>query len=63
MSAEFHFVVTDANQNVETQQAGVRKLVGERIDLERFRRRSPLPLPPPIQRANKVEEMEEDSAA
>ena len=63
MSAEFHFVVTDANQNVETQQAAVRKLVGERIDMERFRRRSPLPLPPPIQRTNKVEEMEEDSAA
>jgi len=63
MSAEFHFVVTDANQKVEAQQAGVRKLVGERIDLERFRRRSPLPLPPPIQRANRVEEVEEDSAA
>jgi len=63
MSAEFQFVVTDANQNVETQQAAVRKLVGERIDLERFRRSSPLPLPPPMQRAKKVEEMEEDSAA
>jgi len=63
MSAEFQFVVTDANKNVETQQAAVRKLVGERIDLERFRRRSPLPLPPSIQRTNKVEEMEEDSAA
>ena len=63
MSAEFHFVVTDANQNVETQQAAVRKLVGERIDLERFRRSSPLPLPPPMQRTNKTVEMEEDSAA
>ena len=63
MSAEFHFVVTDANQNVETQQAAVRKLVGERIDLERFRRRSPLPLPPSMQRTSKVEESEEDSAA
>jgi dTMP kinase len=63
MSAEFNFVVTDANQNVETQQVAVRKLVRERIDLERFRRRSPLPLPPSIQRTNKVEEMEEDSAA
>jgi dTMP kinase len=63
MSTEFQFVVMDANQNVETQQAAVRKLVAERIDLERFRRSSPLPLPPPMQRTNKVEEVEEDSAA
>ncbi len=63
MSAEFNFVVTDANQNVETQQVGVRKLVKERIDLERFRRRSPLPLPPAIHQTGKIEEMEEDSAA
>jgi dTMP kinase len=63
MSAEFDFVVTDANQNVETQQTAVRKLVSERIDMERFRRSSPLPLPPPIQQTNKVEELEEDSAA
>jgi len=63
MSAEFHFVVTDANQKVETQQTAVRKLVGERIDLEGFRRSSPLPLPPPMQRTNKVQEMEEDSSA
>ena len=47
MSGEFNFMVMDANQNVEKQQALVRKLVGERIDLARFRRRSPLPLPPP----------------
>jgi dTMP kinase len=63
MSREFNFVVTDANRNVETQQAAVRKRVRERIDLERFRRRSPLPLPPAVQRTNRVEEMEEDSAA
>jgi len=63
MSTEFDFVVMDANQNVETQQTAVRKLVSERIDLERFRRSSPLPLPPAMQRTNKVEEMEEDSAA
>src|SRR5512139_2313348 len=31
MSEEFNFVVTDANQNVEVQQAVVRKLVRERI--------------------------------
>ena len=63
MSAEFHFEVMDANQGVETQQTGVRKLVSERIDLERFRRSSPLPLPPPMRRTNKPEEVEEDSAA
>jgi len=63
MSAEFDFVVSDANQSVETQQTAVRKLVSERIDLERFRRSSPLPLPPPIQQTRKAEEMEEDSAA
>ena len=63
MSPEFHFMVMDANQDVETQQTSVRKLVSERIDLERFRRSSPLPLPPPMQRINKAEEVEEDSAA
>ena len=63
MSAEFEFLVTDANQNVETQQAAVRKLVAERIDLDRFRRSSPLPLPPPMWLSNKVEDLEEDSAA
>jgi len=63
MSEEFNFVVTDANQNVETQQVAVRKLVKERLDLERFRRRSPLPLPPAMHRNNKIEDIEEDSAA
>ena len=64
MGAEFNFVVTDANQNVETQQAAVRELVSQRINLARFKRLSPLPLPPPIRRNNKIaEEIEEDSAA
>jgi dTMP kinase len=64
MSSEFNFVVTDANQNVETQQAAVRELIRQRIDLARFKRLSPLPLPPPIRRSQKIaEEMEEDSAA
>ena len=49
MSDEFKFVVMDANQNVEKQQSIVRKLVGEKIDLKKFRRRSPLPLPPAFQ--------------
>jgi dTMP kinase len=64
MGAEFNFVVTDANQNVETQQAAVRELVSQRINLARFKRLSPLPLPPPIRRKNQItEEIEEDSAA
>jgi len=48
MSEEFNFVVMDANQPVEKQQTIVRKLVGERIDLSKFKRRSPLPLPPAV---------------
>ncbi|HTQ52033.1 MAG TPA: thymidylate kinase [Candidatus Acidoferrales bacterium] len=63
MSGEFKFMVMDANQNVEKQQAIVRKIVAERINLARFRRRRPLPLPPPIQPDTKVKEIEEDLAA
>ena len=48
MSTEFNFVIMDANQHVEKQQALVRQLVSERIDLNQFKRRSPLPLPPPL---------------
>ena len=47
MSEEFDFEVIDANPRVEVQQAVVRKLVSGRIELSRFKRRSPLPLPPP----------------
>ena len=63
MSDEFKFMVMDANQHVEKQQVLVRKLVGEKIDLERFKRRSPLPLPPPVPPDNKAKEAEEDMAA
>jgi dTMP kinase len=63
MSGEFKFIVMDANQNVEKQQAIVRKVVGERINLARFRRRRPLPLPPPLLPEKKVKETEEDLAA
>ena len=52
MSGEFNFVVMDANQHVEKQQAFVRKLVGEKIDLSKFKRRSPLPLPPAFPRGS-----------
>ena len=36
MSREFNFNVIDANETVETQQAIVRKLVADRIDLPSF---------------------------
>jgi len=56
--------VMDANQNVEKQQVIVRKLVSERIDLKKFKRRSPLPLPPSLSLEEKVaKESEEDLAA
>jgi dTMP kinase len=63
MAGEFKFMVMDANQNVEKQQVLVRKIVAERINLVRFRRRRPLPLPPPIQPDSKAKETEEDMAA
>jgi dTMP kinase len=63
MSDEFNFVVMDANLHVEKQQVLVRKLVGERIDLKQFKRRSPLPLPPAAPPDDKATELEEDSAA
>ena len=63
MADEFKFIVIDANQHVEKQQAVVRKLVGEGINLARFRRRRPLPLPPPMEPDNKAREAEEDMAA
>jgi dTMP kinase len=63
ISGEFNFVVMDANLHVEKQQVLVRKLVGERIDLKKFKRRSPLPLPPSAPPGDKATEVEEDSAA
>jgi dTMP kinase len=50
MSTEFRFKVIDANQPAEKQQVIVRKLVSDRIDLKKFKRRSPLPLPPALHR-------------
>lgn len=57
MTKEFNFVTIDANENVEKQQILVRKLVSDRIDLKKFKRRSPLPLPPAL--SQPVEEKEE----
>jgi dTMP kinase len=62
MSSEFNFVVMDANENVEKQQVMVRKIVAEKIDLKKYRRRSPLPLPPAVQ-PPEAKEAEEDLAA
>jgi len=63
MSQEFDFVVMDANQNVEKQQVLVRKLVSEKLDLKKFKRRSPLPLPPSFRHEDKSKQAEEDMAA
>jgi len=63
MTDEFKFFVLDANENVEKQQVFFRKLVSEKIDLKKFKRRSPLPLPPSIQPETKTKEAEEDVAA
>jgi dTMP kinase len=54
MSTEFNFTVIDANEPVETQQAVVRQLVSQRIDLSGFKRQKPLPPPPSAVRARKV---------
>src|SRR5712664_2640477 len=53
MSGEFKFMVMDANQHVEKQQVLVRKLVSEKIALAKFKRRSPLPLPPAVRPEDK----------
>lgn len=45
MSTEFNFFVIDANQQVETQQALVRRLVSAQLDLESFKPEKPLPKP------------------
>ncbi|MDE3098129.1 MAG: thymidylate kinase [Verrucomicrobiota bacterium] len=65
MAQEFNFVVMDANQPVGRQQALLRRLVAEKIDLKRFRRKSPLPLPPAFHPPEKegIKEPEEDMAA
>ncbi|PWU18859.1 MAG: thymidylate kinase [Verrucomicrobia bacterium] len=46
MSAEFRFVVMDANQLVEKQQGIVRELVAQRVKLDDFRRANHAPAPP-----------------
>src|SRR5436305_4429164 len=48
MSTEFKFLVIDANQLVEAQQATVRELVTQRLDLASFRRAERLALKPAL---------------
>ncbi len=62
MSTEFDFVVMDANQRIEAQQSIVRQLVSRRIDLDRFKRHTPLPLPPPVRRKVRLLEVEDEAA-
>ena len=62
MSTEFNFNIIDANQRVEVQQGIVRQLVSQRIDLARFKRQSPLPLPPPLKVKQKRVEFEDEPA-
>ncbi len=64
MGPEFKFVTIDANDPVEKQQVLVRQLVAERIDLKKFKRRSPLPLPPSLPGSREEKEVDlEDKAA
>jgi len=62
MSAEFNFVVIDANQRVEAQQAIVRQVLSEHIDLGRFKRRHPLPLPWVPRRTVPIVDLEDEPA-
>jgi dTMP kinase len=39
MSAEFNFLVIDANQLVEAQQSVVRELISQRVNLGHFKRK------------------------
>src|SRR5438034_7822333 len=58
MSTEFNFLVIDANQLVEAQQATVRELVSQRINLARFRRAERAPAKPPPEPQRKLKELE-----
>ncbi len=62
MTTEFNFVVIDANKRIEAQQAIVRQLVSQRINLSDYKRERPLPLPPPVRRTRVVPEFEDDPA-
>ena len=54
MSTEFNFLVLDANQLVEAQQAIVRELLTEKLDLPAFRRAERPPARPVAEPRRKV---------
>ena len=58
MSTEFDFLVIDANKPVEAQQAVVRQLVGNKINLKAFKR-SGRSLPPKAAPKNSFKAVEE----
>jgi dTMP kinase len=60
MSTEFNFIVLDANQLIEAQQATVRELVSQRIDLPSFRHAEGPAIKAPRKPARKVKELEEE---
>jgi dTMP kinase len=45
MSTEFNFLVIDANQPIEAQQAIVRDLVAAKVNLKDYKLHEPIPLP------------------
>jgi hypothetical protein len=64
MSTEFNFLVLDANQLVEKQQAVVRELVAQKLDLGGFQRaerppRPPAPQPKPVTALPRTSRIEE----
>jgi dTMP kinase len=60
MSTEFDFLVVDANKAVETQQAVIRQLVANKIDLTKFKRSGrPVPQYAQPKRVFKSEEVAE----
>jgi hypothetical protein len=58
MSTEFDFLVVDANQLVEEQQAVVRELVAQKVNLDAFRR-AERPPPRPSAKPRKAAKVEE----
>jgi len=58
MSTEFNFLVIDANQLVEKQQAVVRELVTQRLDLARFHRAERRSAKPPAEPHRKAKQEE-----
>lgn len=59
MSTEFNFLVIDANELVEKQQAVVRELVAQRVDLDGFHRSEALPVVRSASKSSKAVIVEE----